>query len=115
MDKNAPDILYHATFRAHLDSIFRYGLGAKQEKNWEISNDGIVCLAEDKYCAESFAECAEDAPDKVYDSGIVVLQVDCRGLSLIPDQNISSEADLSCWQYRGVIAPNKLVILERGI
>lgn len=110
---NAPSVLYHATYQAYLPSIIANGLGARQTKNWDASVDGVVCLAETAEQAESFAESAEDASSDVYDSGIVILQVDASNLALRPDRNIlpPENRDITCWEYSGTIAPSRLTAL----
>lgn len=110
---NAPSVLYHATYQAYLPSIMAYGLGARQLKNWDESVDGVVCLAETAEQAESFAESSEDTSSDIYDSGIVILQVDASNLALRPDRNIipPENWDITCWEYSGTIAPSRLTVL----
>ena len=110
---NAPSVLYHATYQAYLPSIIANGLGARQTKNWDASVDGVVCLAETAEQAESFAESAEDASSDVYNSGIVILQVDASNLALLPDRNIipPENGNITCWEYSGTLAPNRLTVL----
>ena len=68
--------LYHATYKAHNSSIKRSGLKANVDhKNWEDSKKGIVYLASNAEIAHSHAETAEDAPDRIYDSGITVYKI----------------------------------------
>lgn len=109
-------VLYHATYKAYLDSIMRYGLGAKiPHKNWEDSRPGHVYLTKDVECAIDMAESAELVPAQVYDSGIVVLEVFCDGLPLHRDQNFA-DADLDETYYgiyfelKGIIPPARLEI-----
>ena len=110
---NAPSVLYHATYQAHLPSIMAYGLGARQLKNWDESVDGVVCLAETAEQAESFAESSNETPSDVYDSGIVILQVDVSNLALLPDRNIipPENGNITCWEYSGTLAPSRLTVL----
>lgn len=101
--------LYHATYGANLESIFRLGLGALQKKNWVFTVDGGVCFADDMDLAISFCETAEDVCDEVYNSGIVCLEVDSEDLDsslLFLDPNYHPcDGKSSCFLYRGVIAP----------
>ena len=110
---NAPPVLYHATYQAYLPSIIANGLGARQTKNWDASVDGVVCLAETAEQAESFAESSEDTSSDIYDSGIVILQVDASNLALRPDRNIipPENGNTTCWEYSGTIAPSRLTVL----
>ena len=73
--------LYHATYKAHKSSIKRAGLQSTvAHKNWEDSEKGIVYLAKNAEIAHSHAETAEDAPDRIYDSGIIVYKIDIKNL-----------------------------------
>lgn len=102
--------LYHATFVSNLASIKKYGLGAKQPKNWDISVDGVVCFAKDPDEAFSFCESADEVSDTKYNSGIVVLRVDSRLLmkskaraaEVKTDRNNKSNTTL---EYSGIINP----------
>lgn len=102
--------LYHATYKANLESILELGLGAIQRKNWDISTDGVVCFSTDMDAAISYCETAEDVSDEVYDSGIVCLEIDSEKLNdslLFLDSNIlyEDEEEAECYCYRGIIAP----------
>lgn len=104
-------VLYHATFSARLPSIREHGLGARQFKNWEISEDGKLYFATDPYVAESFCEAAEDVENDIYDSGIVVLQVDSSCLDpelLCPDGNQKEECNTIA--YKGIVPYERLHI-----
>ena len=103
-------IYYHATFRAYLDSILTRGLGGVQHKNWEFST-GDVCLAPEPCEAESYAETAEDTPAEIWDSGIVVLEVDTSGLTLQPDPNLDA-GRTDCRVFSGIISPRRLRVHE---
>lgn len=105
--------LYHATFRANLASIRKYGLGAKQPKNWDISKDGVVYFANNPDSAFSFCECAEDVSDSKYYSGIIVFGVNIgpeyKG-RLLKDAN-SREIGSGNFCIKGIIPPNKLEVI----
>jgi hypothetical protein len=105
-----PRILYHATYQPLLKSILDSGLGsAKARKNWEGSVPGVVCLADDKDVAESYAEISELVPEAWIDQ-IVILKVDTVGLDkslFFVDRNNQDENTV---EYRGVIPPKHLTI-----
>lgn len=115
MNRNV--ILYHATFRSRLPSIKKLGLGAKQIKNWEFSEDNVVCLTTDPECAFSFCESAEDVADSVYESGIIVLAVHYSLLDtrlLNRDTNVNEESPSAYYfTYRGIIKPHNLYVVTR--
>lgn len=111
--------LFHATYRAHLNSIFAHGLGAVQKKNWDISVDGSVCFAEDMDLAISFCEAADKVSDEVFDSGIVCLEVDSESLMdelLFLDHNFlpGDDDDAWCFLYEGVVPPEHLKVCWKG-
>jgi hypothetical protein len=90
--------LYHATYKRHLDSIKENGLGGKvNQKAWEFSNDGVVCLAHNEDEAESYAETADiTEEDETLLDEIVVLEIDTNKLDkdlLFSDSNIKSDED----------------------
>lgn len=115
-------MLYHATFKAYIPEIKKYGLGAKQHKNWEISTDGVVCLTNDPEVANDFCECAEDVPEDIFESGIVVFMIDERCLDknkLFVDPNVNIDEDDDNYDdtveyliYKGVIPSNQLVVIN---
>ena len=112
--------LYHATYRTNLKSIKDNGLGAKQIKNWEFSEDGVVCFCDDAEAAFTFCECSELASDYKIERGIIVLAVNSKDLSrsrVSRDPNINpSNGDPSKYfTYRGVIPANKLYVTTRDI
>ena len=72
--------LYHATYKANINSIKKWGLGAIQNKNWNISIKNNICLSPNPEEANSFCECAEDVLEDVYNSGIVVLAINTTNL-----------------------------------
>lgn len=100
-------VLYHATFQARLPSIKQFGLGAKQFKNWSISKDGKVCFAMDPYVAEPYCEAAEDVDEDVYNSGIVILEVDSSKL----DQRLFCR-DENQKEENGTVAYNGIIPYE---
>lgn len=110
--------LYHATFGSNIKSIKKFGLGAKQNKNWGISLDNVVYLSEDPFVAEDFCEAAEDISNTVYKSGIIVLAVKVSDLNinkLKPDSNIS-DSSLN-YEYTEIIPTDKLFVIsdEKGL
>ena len=112
-------LMYHATFGCWKDSILEHGLNpsiAKNHKNWEFSNDNQVCLAFDGDIAEDFCESNNTVPDEIYNSGIVLFEVDVTGLELFYDPNVNREdngvlLDIAL-VYEGVISPDRLEIVE---
>ena len=112
--------LYHSTYVANLASIKKYGLGAKQPKNWDISIPGVVCFTKDPEVAFSFCESAEEVCDTKYYSGIVVLEIDSKYLIkkntntaiLRIDRNIHD--DLESFEYEGIINTNLLKLITRS-
>ena len=111
-------ILYHATFRSKLRRIKDEGLQPNKKKSWDISETGPVYLCEDAEMAFSFCECAEDVPDSVYESGIVVFAVNTSNLnhaSLKIDQNIKDQSNGSrCFTYSKAIPPLYLMVVNRN-
>ena len=112
-------LMYHATFGRYKDSILKYGLNpsiGRTHKNWEFSNDNQVCLAFDGDIAEDFCESNNTVPDEIYNSGIVLFEVDVTGLELFYDPNVNREdngilLDIAL-VYEGVISPDRLEIVE---
>lgn len=89
--------LYHAMFRAYLPSILEHGLDTcLGQRNWADSEND-VCLADNIEVAASFCEAAEETSPMVYQSGIVVLTIDCIGLDLKPDNNIRGAGQTGCY------------------
>lgn len=107
------DTYYHATFNSYLSSIKKYGLGAKQNKNWDISEPGKIYWAWDPDIAISFCESAEDVSDEVYDSGIVVLSISAKELKGVEDDsNIHDYLPDEIITSTGIIPFSKLTIFE---
>lgn len=93
-----------------------HGLGNKaRPQSWVFSTSGAVCLASDPIVAASYCEAAEETPDTVYESGIVVLEVDGSGLHLEPDTNIQEpDGEATCFICRQVI-PAKIKIMKEEV
>lgn len=99
---------FHATYRARLARIKRDGLGVNPVKNWEISKPHVTYLSSDPSVAYSYCESAENVSDSVYNSGIVVFEIDPAGLkaaSLRRDSNIQDdpESGVINFEYHGII------------
>ena len=103
--------MYHATFRANLASIKQFGLGAKQPKNWEFSQDGVLCFSSNPDIAYSFCECADDVSESKYNSGIVVLATPYMpGYVMMEDMNCQGQQ--SCFCMKGIgIKPTALYVV----
>lgn len=101
------DKLYHATYNYHLPSIKKKGLDTRDvDSIWSDSKKGVVYLSDDPFVAESYAEIAEDIDDEIYDSGIVILEIDLNGLDLSKlkdDENVRSDDPSRTYEYHGVI------------
>ena len=100
--------LYHATFGAYVPSIMEHGLGAEQHKNWDFSKDGAVYLVTSPDIAVSFCEAAEETTDEIYDSGIVLFEVDATGLALEEDVTCRLEGEDHSFMVRSVIPAARL-------
>ena len=108
-------IYYHCTFNAYLPSILREGLGDSPHRNWDFST-GDVCLHIYPSTAESFCESAEEVSDEVFDSGIVILEIDMTGLEdlLDYDPNLTdnyhySGYDTNAFVYSDIIPPERII------
>lgn len=107
------DIYYHATFNAYLPSIKQYGLGARQNKNWEFSEEGKTYWSNSPEVAESYCETSEEVSDEVYDSGIVILSIPIKELRGVEkDLNVQDSLDDEIITSTGVIPFQKLTILQ---
>lgn len=107
--------LYHATFKCYLDSILSNGLGGKEANshpNWHGSLENVVCMATVGDLCIGMCESSPIASDKVYNSGIVLLAIDVKGLELEHDPNIFTPDDTSYWIYRGIIPPERIQVVE---
>jgi len=105
-----PPILYHATFKVHLESIQQRGLDPNFEgitKCWEDCENGIY-LHVDPYVAMSYPETVDNpgVTDELYDSGIIVLEIDTTSLDqslFVQDPNIQPPDDIDSFLYKGII------------
>lgn len=105
--------MYHATYASYLSSILECGLGAlTPHKNWSQSEKGVVYLSSNPDCAISMAETSEMVPDVIYNSGIILLSVDCSGLCLVPDRNIQDEPADIYYEFHGIIPPDRLTVCK---
>lgn len=106
-------IVFHGTFRANLKDIKKYGLGARQRKNYSFSLDNVVYLTSDADMAYDFCECAEEVSDSKYESGIVVLVLDTTTLDyskLYNDENMRTQGNSGCYIYKGIIPPENIMV-----
>lgn len=104
--------LYHATYRKNLASIKKTGLGGKRRKNWNFSEDNTVCLALDPYEANSYCECADEVPDKVFDSGIIVFAIKVNDLDLDFLKQDENLIDVESYAYKKIIPVENLYIIS---
>lgn len=119
-----PPVLFHATYREHLDSILQWGLGGAPEpvaKNYEDSQVGVVYLATSADVALSYAETSDAVPEDWLED-IVVLQVDASRLDaskLFADRNVLRECEEGeeregapeTIEFRGVIPVSALALV----
>ena len=115
--KDQKQYLYHATYRAYLDSILEKGLIRNFNSNWEFS-ENYIYLSSDPDVAYYFAENAEEAPEE-YLNDIVILKIDISKLDinkLRVDDNITQDEDETeepySFQYAGDIRPNLIEIYK---
>lgn len=109
--ENIRMFMYHATFRANLASIKKYGLGARQPKNWDFSITGDLCFSTNPDVAYSFCECADNVAESKYNSGIVVLATPyIGGYTMLQDMNCRGEQSCFCMKNI-VISPDKLLVV----
>lgn len=123
-----PPRLYHATPSCYLNSIRKYGLGAKLPKKrfWDYGSTPYenlkqgVFLATDPYVAEDFLDSSDEYwelkenLEERYgkEISIVVLEIDTKSLDLSRlsiDENNSNDNDLTYF-YNGVIPASKIRI-----
>ena len=109
-------LMYHATFGCYKDSILKYGLNPSigcQHKNWLISQDKVICLTFDADLAGDFCESCDETPLAIYNSGIVIFEINVSGLPLFIDPNIirNGENTISL-VYEGIISPDRLEIIK---
>lgn len=103
-------ILYHATFRTNLPSIKKTGLDGSHKKNWDISNDGDICLCTDYDEAISYCETAEDVPDYKYNSGIILLAVNIINKAAIK-RDINIKDTNTCFTFNGKKIPKEKLLV----
>lgn len=108
-------ILYHSTYRTNLASIKKFGLGAKQIKNFDFSETGVICLTNDADVAYSFCESNDEIPEYKYNSGIIVLGVDtdtldARYSGIDYNMRVSKDNDIEYYTYKKVINPRLLMV-----
>lgn len=112
LTQEVPDTFYHATYKALLPEIKKKGLDTRKvDLAWEDSKAGVVYLANDLDVAASYAEIAEDIPEEIYDSGIIVLHIPSKGLDLKKlhdDANVRSDEASDTYEYHGQILWNKI-------
>ena len=105
--------MYHATYASYLSSILERGLGAlTPHKNWSQSEKVVVYLSSNPDCAIDMAESSEMVPDVIYNSGIILLSVDCSGLCLVPDRNIQDAPADIYYEFHGIIPPDRLTVCK---
>lgn len=109
-----PKYLYHATYKYYLPSIKKFGLNPKKNKikTWDISEDNMLYLADDPYIAESYAEAADDVPDYIYDTGIIVFRIKTSDLIFSKLSYDANNDDMHNYQYNYYIRSNKLKIIK---
>lgn len=83
-------VLYHATYKSRLNSIRKTGLGASKIKNWSFSLPGHTYFSPDMDEAGSLCENAEEVPESVMESGIVIL---CIPSEILPADRIAIDAN----------------------
>ncbi len=108
-------MLYHATYLAHYKSIREKGLIPGCRKNWSFSKDDVVYLAPTPELACSFAETAEEAPENIYESGIICLGIPLGSLDQALLQNDENFRDSGCFAYAGRISPKDLFIMAPSV
>jgi hypothetical protein len=113
----ARELYYHCTFNAYLAEILTYGLKRNiGHRNWDFSS-GDICLHSYPCHAESYCETAEDTPEHVFNSGIVVLEIDLTGWEdqLEHDPHIDYDADSEAYIFTGdVIPPSRISIYREN-
>lgn len=102
--------LYHAVTLDKLASIMVLGLGAKQEKNFKQSADGVVYLSITWDSADSYAAEYQRMKKCTH----CILEVDCLDLPLEVDPNERTQwfGGPISFQYTGVIPPSRLHISQ---
>lgn len=91
-------ILYHATYAEYLPSILKQGLIPDLHRSYAGSDTaGLVFFSYDQDHAVAYAEAADEVSDDVYNSGIVVLEIDSAVLdgSLYVEDPNEMDADVA--------------------
>ena len=107
------DYMYHATYKSHKKNIEKQGLLSNpKHKNWSDSEKGRVYLAKSPEVAHSHAETSDEAPEKHYNSGIVVYKIHKKHLDkskIHPDKNVRND-DHDTVEYHGDIPAHHLKV-----
>jgi hypothetical protein len=108
--------LYHATYKALIDSIKEHGLDVTKGKaNWDYDLPReCIYLAIDPELAESYAETAELVSDE-WVNQVVILQIDVSKIRkhlIFGDLNVNldNDEDSGCFEYYGVIPWDAITI-----
>lgn len=115
-ESTLPKTFYHATYRAALRNIKKYGLGSsKSPKTYAWDNDykseDHVYLADDLDVAYSYAEASDNVPDEWLDN-IVIFSVDSEDLDLSKiEEDPNLDVQDGTYLYKGIIPANKLTLL----
>ena len=99
------DMLYHATYKAHLASIKKNGICPQKKHNYDECMENVVYLAYDKDVARSYAETSDEVPEEWLDN-IVILEVDSKGLDITKfqkDLNLLDGGEITSVAYKGSI------------
>lgn len=115
-----PDALYHATFQQNVNSIMQYGICSqlKEKRNFDLSEDGYIYLADTAQEAYSTLEVLSDDLDdeSKKNDPIVVFQIDLEHFDLehlIPDHHFDSDEDeFVHYQYKGSIPPQFIKLCD---
>lgn len=107
-------LLYHATFKARVYDIGVLGLGAKQFKNWDKSESGVVYFSERPEEARKYCINTERTPRGVYSSGVVILCFDYIFLDENKIVRYERSGSNQTIVYSGVIPPEIIYIWKEG-
>lgn len=104
--------LFHATYQTYIESILENGLLPNPpHRNWDDSDlQPGVYLGIDPDQAISYAECAEDTPDEVLDSGIILIEIE------LPENAVQVDPNNQCGDtliYNGVIKEFSKILTEK--
>lgn len=109
---------YHATFRKHLPSILKHGLGGRLiEQNWDGCDPGVYLAALPELCVIVMADqyCQFGDPDSVprdHFAEIIIIVVDdsrVQSNKLGPDPLINRD---DVWLYDGVIDVTNMPVID---